>query len=481
MTASDDYSRNALPPDEQLVAYLDGELAPEDRRRLEELLASDASVRRRLQDMERTWDLLDDLDTAPVGSQFTQSTLEMVAVAAQQDVDHSLAEAPRRRWHRLLMLTGALLAAGAVGFGGVALLAPDPNQQLLQELPVLEGLDAYRQVDDIAFLRMLQEQQLFSKETREASEPVTPVADESLADRRQRVESMDPGRKKELLRLKERFDSLDRDQQQRLMLLCNAMKSAPDAPELRQIMSRYCEWLKTLPSYTRTELAEAKPADRVKLVQKRLQLEQARDEGRRLSSKDAEALRLWMTDYASRHQEQISKALSDWQKKYLVELPPVKRQSLEFWLMLQRRQATGEDGPLKMLTEDDLQRLRESLSPEPSQLLGSKPLNEQRQLVAEWLRHMARQRSSHGPLPKPNDDRLANFFENVLTGEERDWLLSLPGDEMQQRLQQLYLTRTKPPEGGRHRPEGAPHGRRSGGDRLPPMRPEKNLPPPGVR
>ncbi len=81
---NNDSSHPATPPDEQLVAYLDGELDPESSRHIEELLASDAQVRRRLQEMERTWDLLDDLDAAPAGNQLAQSTLEMVAVAARR-------------------------------------------------------------------------------------------------------------------------------------------------------------------------------------------------------------------------------------------------------------------------------------------------------------------------------------------------------------------------------------------------------------
>ena len=68
---------------------------PESSRRIEALLASDPEVRRRLQALERTWDLLDELDAAPVGEPFTQTTLEMVAVAARQDVGTRARPRPR--------------------------------------------------------------------------------------------------------------------------------------------------------------------------------------------------------------------------------------------------------------------------------------------------------------------------------------------------------------------------------------------------
>jgi hypothetical protein len=475
MAIHDDPSRKSSPLDEQLVAYLDGELEHEDRRRMEDLLASDAHVRRRLQELEQTWNLLDDLDAAPAGGQFTESTLEMVAVAAQKDIDRAMVEAPRRRWRRLLMLTAALVAAGALGFLGMALTV-NPNRQILQELPVLEDLDAYRHADSIEFLRLLRDKRLFAKESRPATEAATPMRNETLAERQRRIESMDLDKKQELLRLKERFDSFDQDQRRRLTLLYNAMQTAPDALELRQIMFRYGQWLQNQPSYTRTELADAKPADRAALVEKRLAAEQTRDDIKRLNEKDAKALRDWMGDYVSRHREQVSAMLSDWQKKYLAELPPGKRPSAEFLAVFQRRQGAGEGGPPILLTAEDLKRLAESLSPEKGKELKAKPLNEQRQLVAEWVRQLARQRYTQGPLSKPNDDRLAHFFENVLSDAERDRLLSMPGEEMQRELQWLYLTRARSPEGARFRPDAMPRGRRQGGDRLPPTRPEKAPP-----
>jgi len=86
--------------EEQLVAYLDGELDDADARRIEELLASDAEVRQTLEKLEATWGLLDHLDQAHVDEVFTQSTLEMVAVAAAEDVQKQQAEAPRLRRRR---------------------------------------------------------------------------------------------------------------------------------------------------------------------------------------------------------------------------------------------------------------------------------------------------------------------------------------------------------------------------------------------
>jgi anti-sigma factor RsiW len=145
--------------EEQLVAYLDGELDDASSRRIEELLVTDPHVRDTLEKLEGTWELLDHLERAHVDEVFTQSTLEMVAVAAADDVEKEQAEAPRRRRRRWLIGGAGLVAAGAAGFLAVLLLRPSPNQRLLEDLPVLERLDELRQIDDFAFLELLLEHQ----------------------------------------------------------------------------------------------------------------------------------------------------------------------------------------------------------------------------------------------------------------------------------------------------------------------------------
>jgi anti-sigma factor RsiW len=152
---------------EQLVAYLDGELDADGSRRVEELLATDAKVRQALQGLDRTWELLGELETPQIAERFARSTLEMVAVAAAEDTERSRTEASRRRRWRWVIVGGSLLAAGAAGFLGVS-LRPDPNRQLIEDLPVLENLDQYRQIDDIEFLRSLDKQGVFAEEEGDA-------------------------------------------------------------------------------------------------------------------------------------------------------------------------------------------------------------------------------------------------------------------------------------------------------------------------
>ena len=277
---SNDLSDTGSALDEQLVAYLDGELDPESSRRIEALLASDAEVRRRLQSLERTWDLLDELDAAPVGGPFTQSTLEMVAVAAHEDVERDRAEAPGRRRRRALTVGGGLLAAAAAGFLAVVFSAPDPNRRLLEDLPVLENFDEYRQIENIEFLRELRDKKLFSTAVPES--PDTAAARvEDLPARRQRVEGMGLDEKEQLLRAEDRFVRLNPEEQQGLRRLDEQLQADPNAQQLRAIMRRYDEWLKSLSSFSRAELAEMKPVERVTRIQKEEQRRRGQPSARR--------------------------------------------------------------------------------------------------------------------------------------------------------------------------------------------------------
>jgi len=153
---------------EELTAYLDGELTSDDRRRVEERLARDADYRTELQRMQRAWDLLDKLPRASVDDSFMRSTIEMVAIAAADEARTQALQIPRRR--RLTIIAGAaavLLAAG-LGFGLGEQFGNRRETQLLKDLPVIENFELYRQAESVDFLRKLDDSNLFDEEASDA-------------------------------------------------------------------------------------------------------------------------------------------------------------------------------------------------------------------------------------------------------------------------------------------------------------------------
>jgi anti-sigma factor RsiW len=156
---------------EELVAYLDGELDAESSRRVEQRLARDPAVLKELNRLERAWQMLERLPRAEVSETFTQTTVEMVAVKAAKDLQAERARQPLRRWKNLLAAATIAVIAAGLGFMVSRLQWPDPNDQLARDLPILENLEQYRQVEDIEFLRSLHESGLFEPEDPPADEP----------------------------------------------------------------------------------------------------------------------------------------------------------------------------------------------------------------------------------------------------------------------------------------------------------------------
>lgn len=95
----------------ELVAYLDGELPEQDADRIERMLQSDAPLRRNAETLDRTWQLLDSLESATASGEFTQKTLSTISTISG-DADES-GKIPRR-WSLRELLPGTLTARGLV-------------------------------------------------------------------------------------------------------------------------------------------------------------------------------------------------------------------------------------------------------------------------------------------------------------------------------------------------------------------------------
>ena len=182
---------------EQLVAYLDGELPADQCAAIEDRLSADGTYRREMQRLARTWDVLDELPQATAGDTFAKTTIEMVTVAVEKEIAAETVASSRRRIKHLALAVGLLVAAVIAGFVGARSIWPDPNRQLIIDLPVIEHLDALSQFRDIAFLRSLNEQMggkydvLGTDAVTAAREELLAVSSETNGQRRERVRAFD--------------------------------------------------------------------------------------------------------------------------------------------------------------------------------------------------------------------------------------------------------------------------------------------------
>lgn len=149
----------------ELVAYLDGELDEDATIIVERTLAENPALRHEADLLSRTWGLLDELPRPRASGEFAARTLTTVKLAA-------LPTSPVGRNWSAYARRGGILATWAMGLALAALVGflatnrwlPDPSEQLVRELPVIENLDLYREVEDLDFLKQLEQSGLFDED-----------------------------------------------------------------------------------------------------------------------------------------------------------------------------------------------------------------------------------------------------------------------------------------------------------------------------
>src|SRR2546430_15293763 len=132
--------------DEEIVAYLDGELDSEAEARVARRLSDDPAYRLRLNQLQQAWDLLDNLRGTEADDEFTASTVAMVAVQAEHEAKSQQMRTVRRRSFGWLALTAAVLLAMAGGYFALHQRLPPADRNFGRDLPVVEHVVGYSNI-----------------------------------------------------------------------------------------------------------------------------------------------------------------------------------------------------------------------------------------------------------------------------------------------------------------------------------------------
>ncbi|MEX1230514.1 MAG: hypothetical protein WEB58_09750 [Planctomycetaceae bacterium] len=185
----------AADPHENLVAYLDGELPEAAMREVEQQLAQNPVLRRDVEAFQKAWELLDELPQIRATDQFTTKTIASLKIDTLP-AESAAKSAPRTRaassavsadeLNSISIITDvrsvsrrvpsprgnsggkAKPLAIAAWFAGLALsaaagflvtnrLVPSPAERLLQDLPVIEKWDKFKEVGSLEFLKQYRE------------------------------------------------------------------------------------------------------------------------------------------------------------------------------------------------------------------------------------------------------------------------------------------------------------------------------------
>jgi len=272
---------------DNLVAYLDGELAEIETQHIDQVLARSEVARHEVEALARTWELLDLLPQANATTGFTDRTLTTLKLA---EVRTSMVDQP---WfiyvRRSLVALVSLLILSVCGYAGyqIALTAvPNPQAELLSRLPILRNLDVYLEIRDLTFVHELQRSALFvsgsqsdATRTRRLDPAVTTqVSQPLLAERYEDVQQMPQIERDRLQRNWETFQQMSAAQQQAIRELHLQIASQPES--VHALLETYAIWLQTLSPGERDDLrrAESAPA-RIALVR---QFKSKQDETREI-------------------------------------------------------------------------------------------------------------------------------------------------------------------------------------------------------
>lgn len=147
---------------DDLVAYLDGELPDNLANAIDQVLARSEVARHEVEALARTWEMLDALPVPKASANFTERTISTLKVG---EVPFSITDQPWfayvKRGAVLAVWLAALGVSGWMGFQITARWIPNEHEQVLKDLPVLQNLDAYQEVESYDFLEQLKKSGLF--------------------------------------------------------------------------------------------------------------------------------------------------------------------------------------------------------------------------------------------------------------------------------------------------------------------------------
>jgi hypothetical protein len=281
-------------------------------------------------------------------------------------------------------------------------------------------------------------------------------AEESSAERAQRLAAMTAEQKDELLRKKQRFDDMEPPDREKLRELHVAIESSPQAPQLQETLTRYHAWLNTLSSLQRSELLSLSDDERIGKIKELLrqqELQRFQTFAGNLPERDRDIIYRWVAEFIRRHQEELEERLPpDARDRYRAVRDEASRtRMLAFHL-----QWRWHEGSQPLPTSEDIGQLVPSLSAEAqAHIKQVQTAEEQHQRVKE----LARAAIMSHLVPRASEEELRKFYDQ-LPVEQRARLEGLEGEEFKRELRKMYNS-------ARFRERGGPWAGWGGGPRGP--------------
>jgi len=316
--------------DEQLVAYLDGELPQEDVRSVELRLANDPVYRRRLRDLQNGWEMLDELPLPSSSAMLLETTLRMAAVDGGQTSSAGKSKSILKSISKFAWT--ALLVLGCFGLGMFAVGVRNylSYQRQLRDLPTAMHIDAYLHANDVAFMKLLQEMPEWQQATKIASrlgvwnfDLIEEVQSVKPKQRETLLHSLPMESQESIRAAWERFENMSADRKQVIEDSAEIVASQPDSDQLLQTMDQFAAWRQTLPIEQRDQLENGTAEQRKSVVRKALEdttRQWTREQGRALTDDEIETITRPFASWGVRASKPPKKCLTQGPSPFLIRL-----------------------------------------------------------------------------------------------------------------------------------------------------------------
>ncbi len=248
------------PDDELLVAYLDGELDQRQRGEVEQRLLEHETLRRRLQQLQASWEWLEELPSPTTSEKLVETTLEFVVADLNPASQPKTSLWTRNRWS--LITVAACLVAVIAAAGGIILRRHADYQRQLADLEIAEDLQAYLHGADLSLMRELAANPEWNKSIKSAVTvgeldlgEAALVASIPLDQRASAVANLTLNQRTRLEPRWSQFEGLGATAQSDLRRTAAAVAAQPDAVSLLDTMRKFAAWREKLTPAIRDDLA----------------------------------------------------------------------------------------------------------------------------------------------------------------------------------------------------------------------------------
>jgi len=441
----DKWTRLSADQRENLVAYLDGELEDGLTQQIDKVLVQSEVARHEVEALARTWEMLDLLPKPGAPENFTERTLHTLQVG---EIRTRLVDQPWFGYVRKGSI-GAVWVAGLalcaiLGFTITTQLVPNPQADLLANLPLIKNLDIYLEIHDAGFIKDLQRQAIFNVgDADDGDAPArrlelpkaTPHNQQVLKERYKDIaENATESERRRIQHNWTTYQALNPMEQAQMQALHAELEQQPEA--LHALLNTYAMWLQTLTPGQRQDLRQA--ATSGERLQKVREFKEKQDAARdtqifdvNLDLKKLRPMlppgRVLSDDELAAVMEILLRGVSAGEQPKLRSDPVVER-----YLNIFRKY--GWRGPQQqqiLMTDEQLDAIIEAISDEQiKERLKSHPAREGQRIAVMGLTRFSLQLFVWKHIEKdwPTEEQLRSFFA-TLSPTRREELLKESSDD----------------------------------------------------